>query len=193
MNSHPPDLEDLRHRLEKLEEQNRHFKRLGVAGLIGLTLLLVMGQAPATKIVEANQFVLRDDGGNVRARLFMTAKGSTTMTLPGVTTPVPVTFNPRPTLALYDEKGQTDGILDNDSIIFIKSHASLSNGILSIGDQSAGVLLTRYSMGLFDEQGFEATLGRTALMTPRTGESQMTSAASLVLFDKDKNVIWKAP
>jgi hypothetical protein len=31
------------------------------------------------------------------------------------------------------------------------------------------------------------------MVTPRTGETHKTSAASLVLFDKDKNVIWKAP
>ncbi len=39
----------------------------------------------------------------------------------------------------------------------------------------------------------QATLGRSALVTPRTGETQMRSAASLVMFDKNKNVIWKAP
>jgi hypothetical protein len=54
-------------------------------------------------------------------------------------------------------------------------------------------VVSAYSVGLFDEQGYEATLGRRALATPRTGETQMRSAASLVMFDKKKNVIWKAP
>jgi hypothetical protein len=44
-----------------------------------------------------------------------------------------------------------------------------------------------------DADGFAATLGVTDLVTPRTGETHKTSAASLVLFNKDKNVIWKAP
>jgi hypothetical protein len=48
-------------------------------------------------------------------------------------------------------------------------------------------------MQVDDAEGFAATLGATDLVTPRTGEKHKTSAASLVLFDKDKNVIWKAP
>jgi hypothetical protein len=106
---------------------------------------------------------------------------------------MPVTANPKPMLALYDEKGQATGMLDDDSITFTKSHVSLAGGVLSIGDQTSGVVVSPYSVGLFDEQGFEATLGRSSLVTPRTGETQLTSAASLVMFDKNKNVIWKAP
>jgi hypothetical protein len=62
-----------------------------------------------------------------------------------------------------------------------------------IGDIPPSVVISRYNVGLFDENGFEAELGRTDLVTPRTGETQKRSAASLVLFGKDKNVIWKAP
>ncbi len=115
------------------------------------------------------------------------------MTLPGIPQPVAVNFGPTPTLALYDEKEQVSGVLDSDSISFFKSHVSLAGGVLSIGDQNAAVVVSPYSVGLFDEQGFQATLGRSALVTPRTGETQMRSAASLVMFDKNKNVIWKAP
>jgi hypothetical protein len=115
------------------------------------------------------------------------------MTVPGLTEPVPVTTNPKPALALYDEKGQVSGVLNDDSLSFFKSHVSLGGGILTMGDQTSGVVVSRYSVGLFDEQGFEATLGRRALATPRTGETQMRSAASLIMFDRNKNVIWKAP
>lgn len=84
-------------------------------------------------------------------------------------------------------------MLDDDSVSFLKSHVSLGSGLLTIGDQAAGVVVSPYSVSLFDEQGFEVMLGRSALVTPRTGETQMRSAASLVMFDKNKNVIWKAP
>lgn len=303
MNSSPAGFEDLQERIVKLEQQNRRFKQLGAAALIVPALLLLLGQAPSKKTVEANEFVLRDASGNVRARLsvatlpsgdaktstaqfvlfdtqgsqrtkldsgfsgtlvgaggaaltltdgngkdrvyisadnnqggvlslldqkglpgaalttlsavlpdvntkelilhdksgdirarlFMTEKNTANMTIPGIAQPVPVTFNSKPALALYDEKGQVGGMLDDDSISFFKSHVSLFGGILSIGDQTSGVVVSRYSVGIFDEQGYEATLGSRALATPRTGETQMTSAASLVLFDKNKNVIWKAP
>ena len=193
VNSQQSVFADFQDRLLKLEIQNRRLKRLGAAALIVVTLLVVMGQAPSKKTVEANEFILRDDGGNIRARLFMTAKTSTTMTIPGMNTPVPVTLNPKATLALYDEKAQVSGVLDDDSISFFKSHVSLGSGLLTMGEQNSGVVISRYSVGLFDEQGFEVTLGRSSLVTPRTGETQMRSAASLVMFDKNKNVIWKAP
>jgi hypothetical protein len=125
--------------------------------------------------------------------LFITAKSTENMNIPGISTPVPVTINPKATLGVYDEKEQVTGIFDNDSISFFRSHVSLGHGILSIGDQNAGVVVSAYSVGLFDEQGYQATFGRSALVTPRTGETQMRSAASLVMFDKNKNVIWKAP
>jgi hypothetical protein len=49
------------------------------------------------------------------------------------------------------------------------------------------------SLELEDAQGYTAILGSGGLVTPKTGETHKTSAASLVLSDKDKNVIWKAP
>jgi hypothetical protein len=193
VNSHPTRFEELERRLLSVEKQNRRLKQLGAALLILVTSLILMGQVPSKKTVEANEFILRDDSGNIRARLFMTAKQTTSMTIPGLAEPVPVTLKPRPTLALYDEKGETSGFLDDDEVNFLKSHVSLAGGVLSMGDQTSGLVVSRYSVGLFDEQGFEATLGRRALATPRTGETQMRSAASLVMFDKNKNVIWKAP
>jgi hypothetical protein len=193
MDSHRNDFESLQGRLTKLENQNRRFTQLGIAGLVGITLLLLMGQAPAKKNVDANEFILRDDNGNLRARLFVTEKNTTNMTIPGVAQPIPVTSNPEPMLALYDEKGQARVLLGDDSITFIKSHISLGYGVLTMGDQTNGVVVSPYSIGLFDEQGFETTLGRRALATSRTGETHMTSAASLVMLDKSKNVIWKAP
>jgi len=193
VNSQLSGFAELQYRLLKLETQNRQLKRLGAAALIVVTSLVVMGQAPSKKTVEANEFILRDDSGNIRARLFMTAKTTTTMTIPGMNIPVPATFNPKATFSLYDEKGQVSGVLDDDSVTFFKSHVSLGGGLLTIGDQTSGVVVSPYSVGLFDEQGFEATLGRRALVTPRTGETQTRSAASLVMFDKNKNVIWKAP
>ncbi len=296
MNSNPARFEELERRLLSVEKQNRRLKQLGAALLVLVTSLIVMGQAPSKKTVEANEFILRDSGGNVRAKLsmdvhvgsapgypaspqlvffdekgkqrvqmdgdafspglnlydsqgrrrgsfdvaldtgvlflsdehgttktrltegeasadeivahqmevldssgnirarfFVTAKTTTTMTIPGMNAPVPVTFNPKATLALYDEKAQVSGVLDDDSISFFKSHVSLGGGVLTMGEQNSAVVVSRYSVGLFDEQGFETTLGRSSLVTPRTGETQMRSAASLVMFDKNKNVIWKAP
>lgn len=296
MNPPTHNFEDIQDRLLKLEKQNRRFKQLGAVASVFAAVIVIMGQVPTNKIVEGNEFILRDDNGQVRAklsmdvplgsvpgypasprlvlidekgkqrvqldggalipgltlndtqghsrgrfilaletgelffsdehgtpkarigengvtasdinanrlnvedesgktraRLFVTKRDTTTMTLPGMTQPVPVTFNPTAMLALYDEKGQAVGMLEDDSITFSKSHVSLMGGVLSLGDQTSAVVISPYSVDLFDEQGFAATLGRKALVTPRTGETQLRSAASLVMFDKNKNVIWKAP
>ncbi len=44
-----------------------------------------------------------------------------------------------------------------------------------------------------DKQGFQTIIGSTQLETKKTGESHRTSAASIVIFDKNGKVIWKAP
>ncbi len=49
------------------------------------------------------------------------------------------------------------------------------------------------SLELEDAQGYSTVVGSASLVTPTTGETHQTSAASLVLFSKDKHVIWKAP
>lgn len=49
------------------------------------------------------------------------------------------------------------------------------------------------SVRVIDKDGFETTVGVTALVTPKTGAQQQTSAASVTLFSKDKRVLWSAP
>jgi hypothetical protein len=81
MKSQLHGLEDIQKRLLRLEKQNRRLKQLGAAVLILSASVIGMGQMPSKKTVEANEFILRDDGGNIRARLFMTEK--TTGTIQG--------------------------------------------------------------------------------------------------------------
>jgi hypothetical protein len=197
MNSHLNSLEDLQDRLLKLEKQNRRFKQLGVAALVIPALLLVMGQAPSKRTVEANEFILRDDSGNVRARLSTAERH---ITGPGVSKPVTLGGS-EPALTLFDEKGQMRVTLDQEEIVFFDPQGpprvTLGDGLgadlwLVEGDGSLATL-TPNSLELSDNGGFAAKFGVTDLVTPRTGETHKTSAASVVLFDKDKNVIWKAP
>src|SRR5579864_2652442 len=89
----PQDFDDLRDRVFKLEKQNRRLKQLGIAAVIIPTIFLIMGQAPSKKTIEANEFVLKDDYGTVRARLsmdlstpvmtFLDAKGKASLELRG--------------------------------------------------------------------------------------------------------------
>lgn len=57
-------------RLEKLERSNRRLKLSGLVVLFGLAAFGVMGQArPPLQTVEAQEFVVKDAAGVVRARL----------------------------------------------------------------------------------------------------------------------------
>src|SRR5713101_9323200 len=64
-------------RLEQLERSNRRLKILAVVVLLGLGGIGVMGQArPPAQIVEAQEFIVKDANGNVRARLGAYAAGA---------------------------------------------------------------------------------------------------------------------
>lgn len=191
MTSQETALEEIRGRLVRLEKQNRRLKQLGIGALIVIASLVLVGQASPKKTIEANEFILRDSSGKARARLCVDDKTLGTF------------------LRLSDENGNDDLMLASTasvgggSIILTAGTENLVLVPSSVGFWHSGkekgsevVAKAQFSSGaLFvtDDQGFKATLGTADLVTPSTGETHKTSAASLVLFDKDKSVIWKAP
>lgn len=65
-------LDELTTRLERLERQGRRWKRTAFVVLLGAAGVVVMGQAPPHRLpksLEAEEFVLRDSRGQVRASL----------------------------------------------------------------------------------------------------------------------------
>lgn len=79
------ELEALKKRLEKVERENRWTKQVGLGVLLAATGLLVIGQARPGHKLEAQELVLRDAAGRMRAIL---------------------SVSPEPHLSLYDTKGQ---------------------------------------------------------------------------------------
>lgn len=161
-------------RVEKLERQNRRMKLGGLGALVIAGAFLLMGQASGPRTqdeVRANGFVLVDTSGETRARLFMSSDG--------------------PELALYYANGKMGAWLTAGEL--------LNGTALDMIDASgkAGVALTAFPKGpllnVMDAQGFETSIGATDLVTMATGETHRTSAASVVLFGKDKTVLWSAP
>ncbi len=157
-----------------------------------------MAQTRSKKTVEANEFILRDDGGKVRAKLSMN---------PGESV-----YPAYPSLVMFDDKGRqrvqiegdetASGLSLNDSQG--RSRASFFELWDHVGirlENENGTATTQLEEGKVssnqietsDADGFRAILGTADLTTPRTGERYKTSAASLVLLDKKDNVIWKAP
>ena len=179
--------------------------------------LLSTGDAVLPNL-EAKSVSLKDTDGNIRARLFMSEKITTTAgeLMPNLPwTPenknAPVTVSPSPTLALYDLKGKARVYVDGDGnisaqIIGVSDSQGHTLGLfsavdgygaglsLSNGKGEQRLLLEPGHLELSDDAGFKSSLGETKnLLTTRTGETHQTSAASLLLFDKEQNVIWKAP
>ena len=212
-------------RLDRLEKENRRFKRLGLTALAVMAATLVMGQSPSRRTVEANEFVLRDASGTIRATLKM-YNGEPLLTLLGSkgkaeAGPEQIDF--------VDSNGTTRAMLGSHSAIYYQQ----VGGKTVITDEGPGLLLsgpdgkTRAdfrgmadgaelslygqnsanstkqvylssggdgpSLTVSDDRGFKSVIGSVSLSIPTAGGSSRTSAASLVLFDKDGKVIWNVP
>lgn len=201
------DLQLLKEKLDRLELSNRRIKRWGIVAFVCLAAVVSIGaQQTPNRTVEANEFVMRDAAGQIRARLFSDKSG--------------------PHFALYHSSGEVAALLDDNSFGLAgekgigQVELSTTHGgdlLLQTADGKQNVHLEADSDGaslflqgqhehflasigkdgtglqIVDPQGFETHLGVTEMKTVRTGESHTTSAASLVMFGKDGSVIWSAP
>ena len=189
MSSPTPDWTAVVERLEKLEKQNRRLKQAGAVALILAAAVLLMGQASPNRTVEANRFVLTDRSGNEQGVLMLKPSGPSFMLLdPNSLATAELSIRGHnPDLILLDANGKVRFTLNAG---LDGAELALSPGDARI---QAGTLLSETSLQVSDKEGFQATFGTTDLVTPRTGETHKTSAASVVLFDKDGTVLWKAP
>jgi len=204
MDAHP-DVKSLCERVERLEKQNRWMKRMGVVAMLSAVVLLVSGQAKVDtkKTVEANEFVLKDTNGVVRAKLGMG-----------------LAFHLKngPALILYDDgeqqrvsvaasEGQAQITLTSSGPLTSFTSSSMwagvpgkdGSGVAIIGP--AGIvrmnldapLVGGPQIGLQDKEGYETHIGKTDLVFTKSGKTEQTSAASVTMFDKEKKVLWSAP
>jgi len=197
-----PTINNIVHRLDRLERENRRLKRIGALVLVGIAAVVLMGQAKPSKVpkvIEAQEFVLKDSNGGVRGVL---GKISSNMAMG---------FSPDQNYGL---------ILYND----FKKLGNSQGGWRIVGLSGSGLRLTHYkhsqmelaalvAKGFFtgtasdewrkikgstevDFTGFKvygkngkssAVLGQISLEYPHTGVKEQRPASSLVLFDKDGN------
>jgi hypothetical protein len=63
-------LRSIEHRLMRLERQSQRLRVIGGILLLSLLASIVIGQVPANKpkMIEAQEFVVRDQEGNLRAK-----------------------------------------------------------------------------------------------------------------------------
>ncbi len=207
------ELESLLSRVERLEKQNRRLKQGALAFLLFVVSVGLLAQtkqtapsstqrrrapapAPAPTgptALEAQSFILKDLNGHVRAELSLT--GST------------------PSLKFRDEKGSAlvTLALNSDApggpLLLLSDpqhHGSVALSVLenagpqlSLAGERAdvqvhmGVAPEGTTLEVSDKDGFTTSIGNGVL--PKNGQAKKTTAASIVLFGKQRKVLWSVP
>jgi len=185
------ELKAIRERVSKLEKQNRRLQRGMIAMLAALTGFLAMGQAPAEpKIVEAQKFVLKDRDGSIRGWVGSVGKGSEIVlgndqAQPMITLRVSTDAGD---LHFYGNRRSGMNLGMNSGIPSIAILDGDSHGQVEIGFENHGP-----SLRLEDSNGFRAIVGTAPAEYAPSGPSRIMPAASVILSDKNKKVLWKAP
>jgi len=204
MSSHP-ETQPLEVRIERLERQNRLFRRGALTCLIALVSVGLMGQtkhprkaAPAAPVVpekiEAGSFIMKDSNGKIRAELSMAATGPTFKLLDESGTPLMK-------LSLNDGSPQGPMMLFSDA----QHHAGFSLSVLQgMGSQLSLVgarpdIQARMevapegtSLEVSDADGFTTSIGN-GMQASKGKQPKKTTAASVTLYGKDRKVLWSTP
>jgi hypothetical protein len=212
------ELAALLSRVERLEKQNRRLKQGAVLFVLAIASAGLMAQtkqkstsstttqkqkprtpaatqpaAPAgPTAIEAQGFILKDMNGHVRAELGLT--GST------------------PSLKFKDENGSALVTLAlNDTpagpMLLLSDpehHASVALSVLEHGGPQLsltgeradiqahmGVAPDGTTLELSDKDGFTTSIGNGVVA--KNGQAKQTSAASIVLYGKQRKVLWSVP
>lgn len=213
-----PTIDIMVKRLDRLERANRRLKLSGVIVLFLIGALVLMGQAKPSKVakvVEAEHFILKDTEGNKRAELVPDMNGAALrmydrdrlrISMSAHASIQQLEFlgdNNSPSMSLGSNGGTTYLFLtptlsSRASISLMAGFANTSSMTFQDGDGKRRAWIIASSLGteitLYDKD-FKprAVIGVTTLENPRTGVKEQRPSSSLVLFDKDGKVIWKAP
>ncbi len=175
-----PELAEVVSRLDRVEKENRRMKRAAVGATVLVSSVLLMGQArPNTsKTIEAENFVVKDASGKVRATCGMN----------------------------YSDRGGASLILGSDGKMYgtekytVRLHGgdyAWLNMLSSDGTEAINDVINPEDGPEFtvsDKEGFTTHIGHTDMVTTETGEKHRTSAASITMSSKSgKKVLWSAP
>jgi|SRR5580692_1626529 hypothetical protein len=191
MTSVTPDLHNILERIDKLEEQNQRLKKFGIAILALFSAVLLMGQAaPPPRVLEAQRFVLKDGDGNVRGWMGTIGKGSE-LTLGNA--------NAQPMIRLIVSTDSSDlhffGSRKSGMNLGLDAGSPDISMIGAEGNGSAKITFKELgpSFSLEDARGSSTIIGAAQLEKSANRKVSPASAASIVLLDKDKDVIWQTP
>jgi len=208
------DFESLRRRIESLERRNR-MAFAGTAVLLAVGLIASLsnpaeGQSqrgnspPTSRDVRADRFILEDEKGKTRAELSMSRmkvprlrfydeSGRETAALEGET------------LNLNDWDAKTEGTVYSGGIVMSRrgvpgvsiGQSPTAPGILLMNGKGDSIVLEASAEGtliaLKDSAGYKTSIGTEVLAPGKPGETRKTSAASIILSTKDRQILWRAP
>jgi hypothetical protein len=201
-------------RIERLEQQNQRMKKIGIFALLLAVAVIVMGQTPK-KIEngENESITLRDKNG--RNRINIDADGGIILTDKNGKTGIllsskgialmdenrqsRIIMETGKGISFYDSQGNPKSSFNEESLIYFGDDCNLTlkrNDLWMLGKEGdVRVTLKKGNplIAITDSRGFKTNIGVSELTTIKTGENHTTSASSVVLFDKEGDVIWKAP
>jgi len=216
-----PDMQAIIKRLDRLEKQNRRLRRVGVLGLFGAAILLLTGQiAPSNRSIEAQKFLLTDTEGKPRGEWSADAtmtqfalydqNGARSVSLMA-----DVRGN-ESTLNLVNKHGKrlrVSAFLDSGVIsLSQKTESADWQCHFELVDRggpdypttlrlwnakgNASAVLEASEAGPSVQVGsgdFKTVIGSIASDAGSTAEAHRTSAASLIMVDRNGKVLWRAP
>ena len=208
MSSHP-EKQALEIRIERLERQNRLFRRGALTCLIALVSIGLMAQtkrprkaappaAPAAPVVpekiEAQSFIMKDSNGKIRAELSMAGTGPAFKLLDeSGTALVTLSLNdgsPQgPMMRLSDPQHQA-GV----SLSVLQGMGSQMSLVGERPDIQARMAVAPdgTSLELSDADGFTASIGN-GMQVAKGKQPKKTTAASVTLYGKDRKLLWSTP
>jgi hypothetical protein len=185
---------ELVERLERLERAYRRLKGFALAALVLATALAtIYATQPVPEKITAHRFEAVDSSGKLRVVIDATV-GPPLIALLDAERKIRVSmgldFLGSPSISLSDAPGKSRVDL---GVIYAEPNILLSNGKgnASMSVDPSGSPKIEFT----DADGFEMDMGSTGTVSVKTGATEKTSAASIVMFgnDKEHHVIWQAP
>ena len=185
--------------LAQLKKRMNRWRTATLAAIAGIAALALIGavgeRAYIPAVIKAHRFVLVGPSGKPAIVLVSSPIGPALIFYgpSGKNTALLVSDSSGASLSFYGPSGKPTALLVSDSSgAELDLYGPSGNPTASLygGNQNKGF---GPNLSVGDLTGFHSVLGVTNLLTPTTGESHQTSAASLVMFNKKGKVIWQAP
>lgn len=193
MTTSTPDLNTIIERLEKVEQN--YLRLIWVISFVGLFLGLAvfrLSLGMSNRIVEAQGFVVKDASGNTRARLGFSEKDALFDLYDANGNPqVGLTATPYgPLVSLYDKSGKPSGALgagETGSYLLLYDAETKQPGA------KLAVTKKESLLSLYDASGQARIVLEHTKKMEQTGSVKKESESSLILYDRDGNVLFTVP